>query len=303
MTNVDFRTACVNFDAGLDFDGSAERPGRGVLGKHLVLDLDGTLLYSRCASKSPMSYEAPADFRDETIGLETVKRPGLDAFLEFCFSSFETVSVWTAAQPLYAEYVVKNICPPGRRFHSVRTIASCTLRKEGDGFAILKQLRNVWNKGPLRSMGAKKNNTIIIEDTPDTCRKNYGNAVYVTPYEGQASDGTLVWLGIYLARYVLPALDVRRIDKTWWIDNVVRMAPQKVLYEPYPPPGWTEGDEATRGGLVPMIYESYPALRISATEEGVRLDFAEGVMSEFLDCESGGNEPTEIDEDGFVICH
>lgn len=39
-----------------------------------------------------------------------------------------------------------------------------------------------------RMNGWNKDNTLIIEDTPETCIKNYGNAIYVPPFESGGGE-------------------------------------------------------------------------------------------------------------------
>lgn len=53
------------------------------------------------------------------------KRPGLDAFVNFCFTHFQSVSLWTAGTQEYAEFIARSIAPPGYQFMFVLSRIHC----------------------------------------------------------------------------------------------------------------------------------------------------------------------------------
>lgn len=58
---------------------------------HIVLDLDGTLI--------------------QEISGVIVLRPYVKTFLDWCFTTFTTVNIWTAANDAHLEYICdKHLC-------------------------------------------------------------------------------------------------------------------------------------------------------------------------------------------------
>lgn len=51
-----------------------------------------------------------------------------------------------------------------------------------------KDLRKVWRQQQLRSVGFVPHRTLLIENTPQQCLNNYGNAVYVPTYRGNIQN-------------------------------------------------------------------------------------------------------------------
>lgn len=81
----------------------------------------------------------------------------------------------------------------------------------------------------MRSQGFRKENTLIIEDTQQNCRYNYGNAIYVHDYDdmirdtrgvnGKMGDNDLDILIHYL-QSLRGVRNVRCIEKRWWRQTV-----------------------------------------------------------------------------------
>jgi len=127
---------------------------------HLVLDLDGTLVSeSRCPQ---------LDWLPEA-------RPGLPEFMAYCFTAFDTVSIWTAAKPEWFQFVNERLLK-SYRFHTVFTAEKCVRH--------FKPLRKMWKNGKT------KHNTVVIDNNPSTYARNYGNAVPIaTFYAGMSYPG------------------------------------------------------------------------------------------------------------------
>merc|ERR1712032_1423284 len=45
-----------------------------------------------------------------------------------------------------------------------------------------KRLSKVWHNQSLRAKGYTRHSTLIIENTPEICGSNYGNAIYINTY-------------------------------------------------------------------------------------------------------------------------
>ena len=129
----------------------------------LVLDIDGTLIDSK------------------HCGTTIVKRPHVDAFLDYCFGSC-AVAIWTNASDAWARAAVDvlrdadgNLRPwafvwDGNR--SRRTCQdwgafSCDYDGYGGGYAPgMKPLEKVYKSTTRRKLGFTKERSIIVEDTP-----------------------------------------------------------------------------------------------------------------------------------------
>ena len=81
-----------------------------------------------------------------------------------------------------------------------------------------KRLRKVWQSAHRRALGFTREQTIIIEDTPSNCSRNYGNALYVHSFRAGNSEKDDLYAAAVLTRYLAhlqrsAPLDVRRIEK------------------------------------------------------------------------------------------
>ena len=183
----------------------------------LILDLDETLIY---ANEAPL--ERAADFC--VYGYHVYRRPGLDAFIAACFEHFE-VAVWSSASDDYVRAVVERIFPDPARLRFVWGRSRATMRRGANGIDgymfdpwdhthYLKPLAKVKKLGwPLERM-------LIADDTPAKCVRNYGNAIYTQPWDGDEADGELALLSLYLER-IKDVANVRTIEKRWWRDGVI----------------------------------------------------------------------------------
>lgn len=157
---------------------------------HLILDLDGTLIE-----------EGP-----DTV----VLRPYVKEFLDYCFSEF-TVHVWTAASKLWADEVLAAL--PRSDFHSVRCGANTSYMYSWYGIKVrqTKDLGRYYDKDW----------SIIVDDTPESFRRNYGNAVYIKTYKGNTDDRELLDLIPKLTTLKAQALavgSVRKVQRPRWYE-------------------------------------------------------------------------------------
>ena len=182
----------------------------------LILDLDETLIYA-----TEMALDRPADF--SVYGYHVYRRPHLDAFLATCAQHFE-LAVWSSASDDYVRAVVDQLLPDPAALHFVWGRSRATLRRMSpydDGYMhdpwdhlhYLKPLTKVRKAGwPLQRV-------LIVDDTPEKCVRNYGNAIYPRAFEGAEDDTELV----DLARYLVSLKDepnVRTIEKRRWRDRL-----------------------------------------------------------------------------------
>lgn len=169
---------------------------------HLILDIDGTLI-SEATAYEPIIF-----------------RPHLDEFLDFCFETFETVSIWSAAGKDHVNNISIRILPKGKNWLFVKHSEHCHKRYgsgcgECPAFITQKRLINVWRTNKYRNLGVKRENTIIVDNTPEVCVKNYGNAIYIRTFQGESNDEELIKLKSYLSSLV-NCRDVRKVEKRGW---------------------------------------------------------------------------------------
>lgn len=175
----------------------------------LVLDLDETLIF---ATEDTLGF--PADHN--IFGYHIYQRPFLVKFLDQCFEMFD-VAVWSSASDDYVAQVVEVIFPKPDQLKFVWGRSRATLPRFVDPYSewpidhrhYVKHLSKVAAKGwPLE-------NILIVDDTPEKSARNYGNAIYPSPFEGDRNDSELVLLGKYLA-VLQDCENVRKVEKRDW---------------------------------------------------------------------------------------
>ena len=86
----------------------------------------------------------------------------------------------------------------------------------------VKDLRKVKRKGH------DLDRVLIVDDEPAKLTRNYGNAIYVTPFEGNPNDSELPLLLKYLER-LWHTRNFRAIEKRDWRSQVVTQGSQEVV--------------------------------------------------------------------------
>lgn len=168
----------------------------------LVLDLDETLIH---AATKPLVTEP--DFQ---VGPFSVyRRPYLAEFLESCFSSFE-VAVWTSAGRDYASEVIGPVFG-ARPLNFFWSSERCTQRTNLDTYEryTVKDLKKI------KRLGISLDRVLMVDDSPEKLERNYGNHVWIRPFEGDPEDSELPPLARYLES-ISDVPDFRRIEKRHW---------------------------------------------------------------------------------------
>lgn len=189
-------------------DPSAEKPRR-----LLVLDLDETLIH---ASETPLHRAA-----DHIVyGYHVYRRPHLDTFLAACFDHY-AVGIWSSASDEYVEAVAKLIVPEPDRLQFIwgRSKASYSrVRREDDDYTFF----DPWNHrhylkplAKLKRFGWTLDHMLIVDDTPEKCVRNFGNAIYPREYDGRDDDDELRLLARYLET-LKDAPNLRKLEKRHW---------------------------------------------------------------------------------------
>ncbi len=167
------------------------------------MDLDETLVH---ASETKLDF-SEADFRFDKYWV--YKRPYLEEFLLSIKNDFK-VAIWSLAGDEYVTKIVKNIIPEKYNLEFVWARSKCTLKRDYDldAYFYSKPLKKLKTKGYLLEK------ILILDDSPEKGRDNYGNSIYIKEFIGDKDD-ELKKLLIYL-RQLKDADNVRVIEKRGW---------------------------------------------------------------------------------------
>jgi len=174
--------------------------------KLLIFDLDETLIHA-----TENALDVSADFHFDKYFVH--KRPHLDKFL-IDISKHFAIGIWSSADDIYVTEIVKNIKPDNVDFEIIWGRSRCSLKRnyDLDSYFFEKRLDK------LKKKGFKLEQIIIVDDTPEKSRNNYGNAIYINEFSGDATDEELKHLHDYLL--TLKNVDnVRIIEKRGWRTN------------------------------------------------------------------------------------
>jgi len=172
-------------------------------GTLLGLDLDETLLY---ATKDKL--EQREDF---VVGPYYVYvRPNLDYFLSEMAGDFK-LAIWSSADDTYVHELVDKIKPDAVDFEFIWGRSRTTKKRISvtDEYYYLKRLSKVKRKGFLLER------TLIIDDTAEKSMLNYGNAIQIAEFTGNANDDELLLLASYL-KQLKNVRNFRQIEKRYW---------------------------------------------------------------------------------------
>lgn len=169
----------------------------------LIMDLDETLIYG-----SEVELHRQADFR---VGpFHIYERPYLSAFLE-AVSIYYDMAIWSSASPDYVDAVARQLARDEVDWQFVWSRTRCVQRLHTDRLEeqFSKDLKKV------KRLGYDLERTLIVDDTRHKVARNYGNAIYVRPFEGGDNDDDLLRLRDYLIA-LRNAPNFRAIEKRGW---------------------------------------------------------------------------------------
>ncbi len=186
----------------------------------VVLDVDETLLHA-----SDVELKREPDFM--IYGYYVYLRPHLREFLDYCTSCYQT-AIWSSGGESYVNSVVEQAY--GRqKFTAIWDRSRCTAEVSAEAsmgsyglysnpcdtpMEYVKKLRKMES-----SLGFDLDSTVIVDDTPQKYRHNYGNGIYADPWYGKGDDTFLLDLKRYLSllnAQVESGVSVRTIDKRDW---------------------------------------------------------------------------------------
>ncbi|MEL8054775.1 MAG: HAD family hydrolase [Pseudomonadota bacterium] len=178
----------------------------------LILDLDETLIHGTYTE-----LDRQAEFMVGDI--HVYKRPFLHEFLSGCAEYF-TLAIWSSASDNYVREIAREIAIQDTDWAFVWGRSRATLPRRVDpntGMSTFYSPDSVYEK-PLSKVarkGWKLERILIVDDTPQKARRNYGNAIYPKPFEGDLSDNELPKLLEYL-KSLKDSKNVRRVEKRFW---------------------------------------------------------------------------------------
>lgn len=149
--------------------------------KLLILDLDETLISS--TNDKPISFDFSFILEDITYYVNI--RPKLNIFIDFCFEYF-SVAIWSAGEEDYVNKIIKYIFRDRQKqLLFIWSERKCTKIVKTYNFynqsiIRIKKLQKIWKK--YKGI-FDKTNTLIIDDTPSTYMKNYGNAIGIKQFD------------------------------------------------------------------------------------------------------------------------
>lgn len=170
----------------------------------LILDIDETLLH---ATVQPLEHSPDCRIGPYVVYL----RPYLAEFLEQTSQLFK-LALWSSSSPDYVEAIVSQIIPASVSLEFAWSRDRCITRfdPEWQSYYYVKDLRKV------KRCGYDLNHTLIVDDTSRKVERNYGNAIYVTPWFGDdRQDNELRRLAAYLPK-LCEVPNLRRIEKRNW---------------------------------------------------------------------------------------
>jgi hypothetical protein len=167
----------------------------------IVLDLDSTLICTQdeedielfrkykimtnpehIALRTRCYYLTLDDYEEPGIGsvydFWGTLRPYTKEFLEFCFSYFRVVAVWSAGQAPYVEKLVDFLFADLPQPHVVFTFNHIEKGKK-----TIKLLDKMYNYNDFTKKYMNETNTLILDDNKQTFSKNKDNAVHIPGYE------------------------------------------------------------------------------------------------------------------------
>jgi len=199
--------------------------------KSIVIGINGTIvsssdLQASAAKAHDLSSQCTADSKS------VLCRPHLDIFIDYCFAHFDGVALWTASENPWADSTLNFVLNKNRPWAFVCTRSRCKLidcvNRDGTvEVAVTKPLKKVWRGRVRQRLGFKPATTVIVDDTPLSCIRNYGNAVIIPELRVENGDRALEQLMPFLCSAALPAADVRQISmQSLWLKHAASESAQ-----------------------------------------------------------------------------
>ncbi len=171
--------------------------------KLIILDLDETLIHA-----TPDKLVIAEEFRFEKYYI--YKRPHLEKFLIELSQHFK-IGIWSSADDEYVNHILKQITPTNIELEIVWVRSRCSYKRDIDLdiYNFEKRLDK------LKKRNFRLEQIIIVDDSPEKTRANYGNAIYIKEFIGDQSDVELKFLYEYLLS-LKEVSNIRKVEKRFW---------------------------------------------------------------------------------------
>lgn len=168
----------------------------------IIFDLDETLIHG-----AEFRLHRDADFM---VGpFHIYMRPHLKSFLDSIARDFDA-AIWSSASPNYVDGIASVLAHSVGNWQFVWNRTRCVQRMDEEMMTtiFIKDLQKV------KRRGFDLNRVLIVDDTRHKVSRNYGNAIYIPPYEG-VDDDELLQLAKYL-HSLRHEPNFRKIEKRGW---------------------------------------------------------------------------------------
>lgn len=197
----------------------------------LILDLDETLVHTfeetailkklkphKNPALRPRIYHKSICEPNDEFEMWGVSRPHLEEFLEFCFSYFKIVAVWSAGTTRYVEEIVDLIFPVNSPPHIIFTRSDCEMIDDVTKKSLFKMIE----MEPLLKDVMTIQNTLIIDDRCDVWDVCPLNVIKIPAYVPQPTIETMLKDDIALEQIrwwliqpeIIKAVDTRMISRS-----------------------------------------------------------------------------------------
>lgn len=159
--------------------------------KVIILDIDHTLLSTMLDEQLAImktldesryrivDLKMATDVEGSFTHMQSVLRPHLTHFLEWCNYYFSQVIIWTAGTRPYAEAVVDALYD-GKISPRPIVFARENCYREGNNY--YKPIERLIEDHPELQRFMNMSNCVIVDDTPSTYSYNVANAIGIPPY-------------------------------------------------------------------------------------------------------------------------
>ncbi|MEO1049727.1 MAG: HAD family hydrolase [Bacteroidota bacterium] len=175
--------------------------------KLLILDLDETLIHATENRLNHLQHDLAFD------KYFVYKRPHVESLLTVVNAHYD-IAIWSSADDDYVDAIVSALITPHVDLKFVWGRSRCTMRKHFD------LDRYVWEKHlkKVKKLDYRLEHMLIVDDSQEKVNNNYGNAIYIKPFEGDTDDMELIGLGKYLLS-IKEVPNFRRLEKRGWSER------------------------------------------------------------------------------------
>ncbi len=174
-----------------------------------ILDVDETLIY---ATKEKLLREP--DF--EIFDYKVYKRPNLNDFVNRLEKSYD-IAIWSSAGNDYVNSIM-NLLNLDVKIKFIWGRNEAIQRRQLNDYYETGNDTELYYVKPLKKVkrkGYELERILIIDDSPNKSKLNYGNAIYPKSYKGEMTDSELLKLIEYLES-IKDEPNFRKIEKRNW---------------------------------------------------------------------------------------